>query len=62
MSEDNTLDRLYNLKNQLQERLAEAEEVRARYIKAHDANNWPDLPSTSQPVTDQSEGDGRHTG
>jgi hypothetical protein len=43
MNEDNTLDRLHELSDRLAERLTEAEHVRARFTKAHDANVWPDL-------------------
>jgi hypothetical protein len=61
MNEQNTLDRLHTLTNQLQERLSEAEDIRVRYVKAHDANNWPDLRSTSQSFTDEPEHDDSRT-
>jgi hypothetical protein len=57
---DNTLERLHDLNYELQERLAEAEDVRVRYVKAHQANTWPDLRSTSQPSTGEPEGDAMH--
>ena len=51
--DDNTADRLRDLEHELMERLAEAEAVRARYVSAQRANNWPDLRSTSQPFCDE---------
>jgi hypothetical protein len=51
--DDNTANRLRDLDYELLERLAEAEAVRARYVSAQRANNWPDLRSTSQPFSDE---------
>jgi len=45
MNEHDTLDRLQKLTDRLSERLADAERIRARFIKAHAANAWPDLRS-----------------
>lgn len=51
--DDNIANRLRDLDYELRERLAEAEAVRARYVSAQRANNWPDLRSTSQPLCDE---------
>ena len=40
---DDTVDRIYELTDRLQERLADAERIRARYSRAHERNQWPDL-------------------
>ena len=45
MNEHDTLDRLQKLTDRLSERLADAERIRARFIKAHAANAWPDMRS-----------------
>jgi len=42
-SSDDTVGRIYELTDRLQERLKEAERIRARYTRAHDANIWPNL-------------------
>jgi hypothetical protein len=50
MSEDDTVARLRNLTNRLQERLTEAEGIRARLINARrESNSWPDLRPSSRP-------------
>ena len=51
--DDDIANRLRDLDYELIERLAEAEAVRARYVSARRANNWPDLRSTSQPFRDE---------
>lgn len=43
MIAEHLLARLRNLSDELEERLAEAENVRTRFVTAHDANSWPDL-------------------
>ena len=61
MNEDDMLDRLHTLADRLTERLVDAERIRARFTKAHDANAWPDVRSASKgaptfetyPVSDQ---------
>ena len=45
MNEDDILDRLHKLADGLIERLVDAERIRARFTKAHDANVWPDVRS-----------------
>ena len=52
MNEDDTLDRLHQLADRLTERLVDAERIRARFTKAHDANAWPDVRSTSRGCAD----------
>ena len=49
---DDALARLYTLTAQLKERLLEAEDVRARFIRAHDADAWPDMRLASQLLAD----------
>ena len=43
MNDDKTLERLHELSDRLAENLTEAERVRERFTRAHDANIWPDL-------------------
>ena len=52
MNEDDTLDRLHQLADRLTERLVDAECIRARFTKAHDANVWPDVGPASHGCTD----------
>jgi hypothetical protein len=40
---DRTVDRIYELTDRLEERLNDAEYLRERLTKAHNANRWPDL-------------------
>jgi hypothetical protein len=40
---DRTVDRIYELTDQLAERLNDAAHLRKRLGKAHEANRWPDL-------------------
>lgn len=40
---DDTVDRIHELTDQLQERLADAERIRARLNRAHEMNKWPEL-------------------
>ena len=47
-----SLDRLHEMAATLKDRLVEAEDIRARFVKALDANRWPDLPSMSRLFTD----------
>jgi hypothetical protein len=51
---DDTVARLSALATQLQECLADAQDIRARFTKARAANMWPDLPSRAPPLTDDS--------
>ena len=47
------LDRPNELADLLAERMEDAEIIRARFEKAHDASLWPDLhPTSAQPVAD----------
>jgi hypothetical protein len=46
--EDVTADRLHALSARLKECLVDAENVRARFTKAHDTNAWPDLASVGR--------------
>ena len=48
---DDTVARLRALATQLQERLADAERIRARFTRARAANVWPDLSSRSPLLT-----------
>ena len=47
-----SLDRLRQMTATLNDRLVEAEDTRARFVKALNANRWPDLPSMSRLFTD----------
>ena len=52
MNEEDILDRLRKLADRLSERLVDAERIRARLTKAHDANAWPDVRSASKGCAD----------
>lgn len=45
---DDTLRRLNSLTDVLKAHLEEAEDVRARFTKAHEADAWPDLRAATQ--------------
>ena len=45
---DHRVERLHALADRLSQCLREAEAIRARCTKAHDANAWPDLRSVSR--------------
>ena len=49
---DHTADRLNTLNTRLRECLLDAENVRARFTKAHDANVWPNLASAGRVPSD----------
>ena len=52
MNEEDILDRLHKLADRLTECLADAERIRARVTKAHDANAWPDVRLASRGCAD----------
>jgi hypothetical protein len=51
MTQDEMLCRIHDLADTLQERLTEAEDIRARLTNARrEANSWPDLHPAPQPI------------
>ena len=49
---DATVDRLRELTERLSGCLVEAQDIRARFIKARDGNVWPDFRSAPLPLPD----------
>jgi hypothetical protein len=49
---DLTVDRLRELRARLQERLAEAEDLRVKLTEARNANRWPDMKTASRLLID----------
>ena len=52
MTNDDTVARLHSLTDELTERLTEAQDVRTRFTKAHDADSWPDMRLAAQRLAD----------
>jgi benzoyl-CoA reductase/2-hydroxyglutaryl-CoA dehydratase subunit BcrC/BadD/HgdB len=49
---DQTIDRLRELRARLQDRLAEAEDIRVKLTNARNANIWPDMKPASRLLVD----------
>jgi len=52
MTNDDTVARLHSLTDELTKRLTEAQDVRTRFTKAHDADSWPDMRLAAQRLAD----------